>query len=104
MTDKKSFTTVKICEISISKKKNKQWQFNSANTENRDLSSWKVRINEENHAFFMFSEIAENYWESLSSVFNIYKKFTHLFQEEKSVKALFKYQTWNHKIQFESEK
>ena len=52
-----------------------------------------MRVSKENHAFFVFSKIIKKYEKSLSLISDIYRKFTHLFWEKKSVKALFKHQT-----------
>ena len=66
-------------------------------------TSHEMRINEESHASFEIPNKSRSK-NLLTRILDEYKQWKHLFLKKVTTKALFKHQTWNHEIVFESSK
>jgi len=86
-------------ELAISYK-NDQQQFDSSDT-NKSQSGHQDKVSEENCEPSENLEIPDKARESLKHIPRIYNRWEHLFQEEKTTKALPKHQSWDHEIKLE---
>jgi len=86
-----------------SSQKNDLTKFDSTSTSKGQLSH-KIKVSEENYESFGSLEPSSTTKKSLKHVPRIYNNWEHLFQEEKTTKALPKHQSWNHEIKLESSK
>jgi len=103
MIDKRlSRNSIARSELAISYK-NDQQQFDSSGT-NKDQSSYQDKVSEENCEPSENLEISDKARKSLKHISRIYNRWKHLFQEEKTTKALPKHQSWNHEIKLKSGK
>ena len=88
----------KIKKLAHTRKEDLKTNFSSSDID-RDQLNQQNKVRKKSHVFSEYLE--PNDIKKLSS---IYKKWTILFREEKSAKALSKYQSWDHEIKIESEK
>ena len=94
-------------------KNNLRKRFALTNIE-RNQSNQEVKNEEENYAFSKNLDKSKRSKDkrrkllkkmiNLKNILEEYKIWKHLFQEEVTIKVLFKHQSWNHEIKFESRK
>ena len=101
--EKLSWNSITKRELVTSNKNDKLTRFDFTNID-IDYSSQNVRVIKKNHAFFKILKTTDTMKKSLKKISIAYRAWIDLFQEKKSTKALFKHQSWNHKIKFKSEK
>jgi hypothetical protein len=101
--ERQSRNSIARCELAFLKKNDQHIEFDSTGTSKGQLNQ-NVRVREE------ICEPSENLGisgkarESLKHIPRIYNRWEHLFQKEKTTKALPKHQSWDHEIKFESDK
>ncbi len=100
--ERQSRNSIARCELAFSKK-NDQQQFDSSGT-SKDQPGHKDKVSEKNCEPSKNLEISGKARESLKHIPRIYNRWEHLFQEEKTTKALPKHQLWDHEIKLESGK
>jgi len=89
--ERQSRSSIARCELAFLKK-NDQQQFDSLGTD-KGQSGHQDKVSEENCESFENLEISDKARESLKHIPRIYNRWKHLFQEEKTTKALPKHQS-----------
>jgi len=101
--ERQSRNSTARCKLAFSKKNDQHIEFNSTGTSKGQLSQ-NVRVREEICEPSKNLGISGKARELLKHISRIYNRWKHLFQEEKTTKALPKHQSWDHEIKLKSGK